>query len=81
MTAYAVADIVAALVEGRQRVIPAQVALAGEWLGIHGVVGAPVVLSLNGWEHIYPVRLSDDETAAVGAAASAIAAANAQVVA
>ena len=81
VTAYAVADIVAALVEGRQRVIPAQVALAGEWLGIHGVVGAPVVLSLNGWEHIYPVRLSEDETAAVEAAASAIAAANAQFIA
>jgi malate dehydrogenase len=79
VTAYAVADIVAALVEGRQRVFPAQVALEGEWLGVHGVVGAPVVLSLNGWEHLYPVELSDVESAAVERAAAAIAAANAGV--
>jgi len=80
VTAYAVADIVAALVEGTQRVITAQVALEGEWLGLHGVVGAPVALSLNGWEHVYPVALNDDETAAVEAAAAAIAAANTSVI-
>lgn len=79
-TAHAVADIVTALVTGRQQVLPAQVALDGEWLGLHGVVGAPVVLSFNGWEHIHPVELSNEETDAVKTAAAAIAASNASVI-
>lgn len=76
VTAHAVVDFVAALVAGRQQVFSAQVALEGEWLGVHGVVGAPVVLSPTGWEHIYPVELDEEETAAVKAAAAAIALAN-----
>ena len=79
VTAHAVADIVAALVAGEQRVFPAQVALAGEWLGLHGVVGTPVMLALDGWEHVYPLELPTDESAAIAAAAAAIAAANAEV--
>ena len=80
VTAHAVADIVAALVAGEQRVFPAQVALAGEWLGLHGVVGTPVMLSLDGWEHVYPLELRTDETTAIAAAATAIASANAEVI-
>lgn len=76
VTAHAVADIVAALVARRQQVFPLQVALEGEWLDVHGVVGAPVVLSLDGWEHVYPLKLRSDEIAAIENAASAVAAAN-----
>lgn len=79
VTAHAVADLVASLVVGEQRAVPAQVYLEGEWLGLSGVVGAPVVLSLDGWEHIYPLELAADEIEAVTAAAAAIAAANAGV--
>ncbi len=79
VTAHAVADMVAALVAGEQRVLSAQVALEGEWLGLHGVIGTPLVLALGGWEQIYPLQLAADEIAAVEAAAAAIAAANAEV--
>ena len=81
VTAHAVADLVAALAAGEQRVFPAQVALDGEWLGLQGVVGAPVVLALDGWEHVYPIALPADEVDAVESAAAAIAAANSQVIA
>jgi malate dehydrogenase len=79
VTAHAVADIVAALVAGEQRVLPAQVALDGEWLNLRGVVAAPVILSLDGWEYVYPLELNADEAAALNAAVDAIAAANAAV--
>ncbi|MGE3275095.1 MAG: lactate dehydrogenase [Vicinamibacterales bacterium] len=78
-TAHAVADIVSALVTGQQLVVSAQVRLDGEWLGVRGIVGAPIVLAPDGWEHVHPVSLPPDEAAAVGAAADAIAAANAAV--
>lgn len=79
VTAHAVADIVAAVVAGDQRVLPAQVALVGEWLNLQGVVAAPVILSLDGWEYVYPLELNADEVAALNAAVDAIAAANAAV--
>ncbi len=78
-TAHAVAEIAAAMVTGAQRALPAQVALDGEWLGLHGVVGAPVILAPDGWEHIYPLQLAPDEIAAMASAVEAISAANAAV--
>lgn len=78
-TAHAVAEIAAAVVAGKQMALPAQVMLDGEWLGLHGVVGAPVVLAPDGWEHIYPLDLETDEVAALRRAVDAIAAANASV--
>jgi malate dehydrogenase len=78
-TAHAVADIVAALVTGEQRALPAQVALDGEWLDLHGVIGAPVILAPEGWERVYPVELDDDEASALMQAVAAIRAANAAV--
>jgi malate dehydrogenase len=78
-TAHAVAEIVAAVVTGEQKVLAAQVALDGEWLNLRGVVAAPVILSLDGWEHVYPLTLAADEIAALTRALDAIAAANAAV--
>jgi malate dehydrogenase len=78
-TAHAVADIVAAVVTGEQKVLAAQVALDGEWLNLRGVVAAPVILSLDGWEHVYPLTLEADEIAALTRAIDAIAVANAAV--
>ena len=71
------AEIVAAVVTGEQKALPAQVALDGEWLNLRGVVAAPVILALDGWEHIYPLKLEPDEVAALAAAVDAIARANA----
>ncbi len=77
VTAHAVAEIIAALVAGEYRGIPAQVMLQGEWLGLHGPVGAPVVLDLDGWKGVFPLALSDEELAAITTAARAITEANA----
>jgi malate dehydrogenase len=75
-TAHAVAEIAAAVVTGEQKALPAQVVLDGEWLDFHGVVGAPVILTPDGWEHVYPIDLDADEVAALARAVDAIAAAN-----
>ena len=75
----AVAEIAAAVVTGEQKALPAQVVLDGEWLDLHGVVGAPVILTPDGWEHIYPIDLDADEVAALARAVDAIAAANSAV--
>lgn len=75
-TAHAVADIVAAVVTGEQNMLPAQVVLEGEWLDLHGVVAAPVILSLDGWEHVYPLELAADEVTAMKRAVDVIARAN-----
>ncbi len=75
-TAHAVAEIAAAVVTGDQKALPAQVVLEGEWLGLRGVVAAPVILAPDGWEHVYPMELDADEVAALTRAADAIAAAN-----
>jgi malate dehydrogenase len=79
VTAYAVAEIVAALVAGEQRALPAQVLLDGEWLGLHAVIAAPVILALDGWEHVYPLELNAEEVTSLAMAMDAIAAANAAV--
>lgn len=76
-TAHAVADIVSAYVSGEQRVLPAQVLLDAEWLDFRGVLAAPIVLSPDGWERVYSIKLADDEIAALAAARDAIANANA----
>jgi len=80
VTARAVADIVAALAAGEERLLPLQVALEGEWLGIEGVIGAPVVLGPNGWTQVVSIEMLDEEVTAVRAAAEAVAAATAPLV-
>ena len=57
-------------------VFAAQVALTEEWLDLHGVVAAPVIPALDGWEHVYPLKLDADEVAGSRTAAEAITAAN-----
>ncbi|MCP9849224.1 lactate/malate family dehydrogenase [Cyanobium sp. Morenito 9A2] len=75
-TAHAVAEIIAAMVTGEQRILPAQVLLAGEWLDLHGVVAAPVILSAGGWEAVEQLELEADELAGLHAAMAAISTAN-----
>lgn len=75
-TAHSVIEIIRTFLSSKQTVIPAQVALNGQWLGIHGVVAAPVITGPNGWAAVYPLALSPDETEAIAAAADAIAIAN-----
>jgi hypothetical protein len=41
----------------------AQVLLDCGWLGLHGGVAAPVILALDGWEHVYPLELNAGKVA------------------
>ncbi|MCV0425086.1 MAG: hypothetical protein K5905_06420 [Roseibium sp.] len=71
-TAHAVADLVTHLIKGEHRVFPAQIALEGEWLDIHGVVAAPTLLGLEGWDAVYPLELAEDEAEALAVAVAAV---------
>ncbi|MGI9523719.1 MAG: lactate/malate family dehydrogenase, partial [Hyphomicrobiaceae bacterium] len=71
-TAHAVADIASPLIRGEHRIRPAQVALDGEWLGIRGVIAAPILLGLDGWERVHPMNLDEDEEKALVEAAGVI---------
>jgi len=55
------------LLDGGRVMAAAQVQVAGEFLGLRGVVGAPVVLSLAGLDRIMDWELSATERAAVTA--------------
>lgn len=77
VTAHAVADIIQAIVEGHRRVMTAQVHLEGEWLGLHAVIGAPVVIGPEGWASGLPTPLADDEFDALEQAVAAVFASNA----
>jgi malate dehydrogenase len=73
-TPVGTAEIISRLVEtilgGRQMLAAAQLRLEGEFLGIHGVTGVPALLSNRGVERVEALALSDDEAAAVLAAAA-----------
>lgn len=76
-TAHAVADLVACMALGEERVFPAQVMLEGEWLELEGSIAVPVLLSVDGWADVHPLALAEDEVAALRSAANAVRAANA----
>ncbi len=61
--------LIQALVNGNQALAAAQVGIEGEYLGIHGVTGVPVVLSIRGIERFEPIQLWAEEALAVKAAA------------
>ena len=81
VTAHSVADIIRAIVDGHRRVMTAQVHLEGEWLGLHGVIGAPVIVGAEGWVGGLQTRLHDDEMNGIERALAAIADANAGLLA
>ncbi|MBM4054453.1 MAG: lactate dehydrogenase [Planctomycetes bacterium] len=67
-TAEIVSRLVETIVDGKQILAAAQVSLKGEFLNIHGVTGAPVILSNQG-ARIVPVELWPEEAIAVHNAA------------
>ena len=77
VTAHSVAEIIHAIVDGHRRVMTAQVHLEGEWLGLHGVIGAPVIVGAEGWVGGLHSPVHDDELAAIEDALAAITAASA----
>ena len=68
------AAMISDLISGLQLVatleLVAQVQLDGEFLDIHGVTGAPVVVTNRGVEHIEQLTLTADEISAIQAAAT-----------
>lgn len=70
-TANAVSWLVSLLMYSIPLVASAQVQLEGEWRGLAGVTAAPVLLSPNGWSHVMPARLTDDEFALLERAVAA----------
>ncbi|MCX8043902.1 MAG: malate dehydrogenase [Desulfobacterota bacterium] len=68
----AAAEMVAAIVQDRKRILPCAVYLEGEY-GINGiVVGVPVKLGRQGVEQIVELRLTDSEAAALKKSAEAV---------
>ena len=66
-TAEMILRLLGALLSGGQVLTGAQVKLEGELFGMHGVVGAPIVLTLNGVDRVVPYELSAHEQALVKA--------------
>lgn len=67
-TAEMILRLLSTLISGGRVMTAAQVLLEGEFLGIHGVVGAPVVMTLGGMDRLVSFDLPADERAAVLAA-------------
>ncbi len=69
-SAEMIARLVKTIVDGEHTIAAAQVALAGDFLGITGVTGAPVVIANRGIVRIEPLALAADEVERVRAAAA-----------
>jgi malate dehydrogenase len=67
-TAEMIVRLLGTLLSGGQVLTAAQVKLEGEFLGLCGVIGAPIVMTLNGIDRVVPYELSAEETAEVRAA-------------
>lgn len=70
-TAEMIVRLVETIMSGNQTLAAAQVVLDGEFLGIRGITGVPVVLSNRGIERVEPLQLWSEEAEAVVAAAAA----------
>lgn len=60
-TANATVDLIKSMLSGKDTVIAAQISLRGEFLGIVGPIGAPVLITPKGWDAIYPLTISKGE--------------------
>ena len=79
VTAHSVADIIDTVVNGEPTVLPLQVMLENDYLGLTGVGGVPVRLSSQGWTEVIDLGLAEDEVAALRRAFEAVAAVSAAV--
>jgi len=67
-TAEMILRLLSTLISGGRVMTAAQVLLEGEFLGVQGVVGAPVVMTLNGMDRFVSFDLHANERASVLAA-------------
>lgn len=68
-SAEIIVRLVETLVDGGQALTAAQVAIEGEFLGIRGVTGAPVLISNHGVSVLDNIKLTDEEAERVRASA------------
>tara|TARA_B100001057_G_scaffold307211_1_gene307316 strand:+ start:5308 stop:6369 length:1062 start_codon:yes stop_codon:yes gene_type:complete len=64
-TAHSVVDIIESIIDGRKQVFAAQVNLQGEWLGIKGVCGVPIIVGQDGWSEVVKINLNEQEEKAL----------------
>jgi malate dehydrogenase len=65
-------EMVESILKDKKKVLPCAVCLEGEY-GIHGLfVGVPVKLGAKGVEHIYEIKLTPEEDAALKKSAAAV---------
>jgi malate dehydrogenase len=68
----AAVEMVESILRDKKKVLPCAAYLEGEY-GVHGVfVGVPVKLGGGGIEHIYEIRLTEEEKAALAKSAAAV---------
>ena len=79
VTAHSVADIIDTVVNGEPTVLPLQVMLENDYLGLTGVGGVLVRLSSQGWTEVVDLGLAEDEVAALRRAFDAVATVSAAV--
>ena len=79
VTAHSVADIIDTVVNGEPTVLPLQVMLENDYLGLTGVGGVPVRLGSQGWTEVVDLGLAEDEVAALRRAFDAVATVSAAV--
>lgn len=79
VTAHSVADIIDTVVNGEPTVLPLQVMLENDYLGLTGVGGVPVRLGSQGWTEVVDLGLAEDEVAALRRAFEAVATVSAAV--
>jgi len=69
--AEAVSALVGDILNGRERVAAAQVMVQGEFLNLHGVIGAPIVIGGSGIK-VAPIDLANEEQEAIWKAAKEV---------
>ena len=60
-TAMVTVDLVKTILAGHEAVVAGQVRLDGEAYDVHGPLGVPVVITPQGWTHVVPVQLWEEE--------------------
>ncbi len=66
-TASVTVDLVRTLLDGREVLVAGQAMLAGDFYGLHGPLGVPVVAGANGISRVVEIPLADQELDRLGA--------------
>jgi malate dehydrogenase len=73
VTAHSVADVISTIMSGQPAVLPLQVKLENDYLGLNGIGGVPVRLTPEGWTEVIDVGLAEDEVVGLHRAFAAVA--------